>query len=351
MNPAIDETRRTIQAHAPGGTQPLLSVSGLNISFRQRGLALEAVRDVSFDIGPGEFVGVVGESGSGKSVTALAVMGLLDPRITQVTGSALLAGKDLLTLGAQELRRTRGRDVGMVFQEPMTALDPVFTVGHQLTETLHAHEKISRRAARERAVEMLAAVGIPDPKLRYSAYPHQLSGGLRQRAMIAIALCCNPRLLIADEPTTAVDVTIQAQLLELLQTLRRERGTSILLITHDIGVIAESCDRMMTMYAGEIVETGPVGDVLANPAHPYTIGLLGAQPSLLTRGKPLTTVPGRLPRQDERKSGCLFEPRCPAALEPCAHDRQELIEIGSAHTARCWRTHELIGDTTAGGAR
>jgi peptide/nickel transport system ATP-binding protein len=169
--------------------------------------------------------------------------------------------------------------------------------------------------------------------------------------MIAIALCCNPRLLIADEPTTAVDVTIQAQLLELLQTLRRERGTSILLITHDIGVIAESCDRMMTMYAGEIVETGPVGDVLANPAHPYTIGLLGAQPSPLTRGKPLTTVPGRLPRQDERKSGCLFEPRCPAALEPCARDRQELIEIGSVHTARCWRTQELTGDRTAGGAR
>jgi peptide/nickel transport system ATP-binding protein len=277
-------------------------------------------------------------------------MGLLDPRVAVVSGSVRLAGRDLLGAGPGDLRRIRGRDIGMVFQEPMTALDPVFTVGYQLTETLHAHEKVSRRAARARAVEMLAAVGIPDPEARFSAYPHQLSGGLRQRAMIAIALCCNPRLLIADEPTTAVDVTVQAQLLDLLQSLRRERGTSILLITHDIGVIAESCDRMMTMYAGEIVESGPVDAVLANPAHPYTVGLLGAQPSLLTRGQRLTTIPGRLPRQAERENGCLFEPRCPFALEPCRASRQVLApERG--HAARCWRAPELAGATPRGGDR
>ena len=333
---------------APGGSpEPLLALSGLNISFRQRTTASEAVRNLSFEIGHGEFVGLVGESGSGKSVTALAIMGLLDPRMAIVSGSVRLGGRELLGARPTDLRRIRGRDIGMVFQEPMTALDPVFTVGHQVTETLHAHEKISRRAARARAIEMLSDVGIPDPEARFSAYPHQLSGGLRQRAMIAIALCCNPQLLIADEPTTAVDVTVQAQLLELLQTLRRERGTSILLITHDIGVIAESCDRMMTMYAGEIVETGPVDSVLANPAHPYTAGLLGAQPSLLTRGKPLTTIPGRLPRQSERENGCLFEPRCPFALEPCRASRQVLAPE-QGHGARCWRAPELAGATPRG---
>ena len=330
------------------GQEPLLAASGLNISFRHRTAASEAVRNLSFEIGHGEFVGLVGESGSGKSVTALAIMGLLDPRVAVVSGSVRLGGRELLGARPRELRRIRGRDIGIVFQEPMTALDPVFTVGHQLTETLHAHEKVSRRAARARAIEMLADVGIPDPEARFSAYPHQLSGGLRQRAMIAIALCCNPRLLIADEPTTAVDVTVQAQLLDLLQSLRSERGTSILLITHDIGVIAESCDWMMTMYAGEIVEAGPVDSVLANPAHPYTIGLLGAQPSLLTRGKPLTTIPGRLPRQAERENGCLFESRCPFALEPCRASRQVLApEHG--HAARCWRAPELAGTTPRGG--
>jgi peptide/nickel transport system ATP-binding protein len=335
----------------PGaGQEPLLALSGVNISFRQRTTASEAVRNLSFEVGHGEFVGLVGESGSGKSVTALAIMGLLDPRVAIVSGSARLGGRELLGTRPAELRRIRGRDIGMVFQEPMTALDPVFTIGHQLTETMRAHEKVSRRAARTRAVEMLADVGIPDPEARFSAYPHQLSGGLRQRAMIAIALCCSPQLLIADEPTTAVDVTVQAQLLDLLESLRRERGTSILLITHDIGVIAESCDRMMTMYAGEIVETGPVDGVLANPAHPYTIGLLGAQPSLFTRGKPLTTIPGRLPRPAERENGCLFEPRCPFALEPCRTSRQVLApEHG--HAVRCWRAPELTGAAPGGGDR
>jgi peptide/nickel transport system ATP-binding protein len=349
MRPTI--TTSTGTGAPPGaGPEPLLALSGLNISFRQRRTASEAVRNLSFEIGAGEFVGLVGESGSGKSVTALAIMGLLDPRVAIVSGSVRLGGRDLLTAGPGELRRIRGRDVGIVFQEPMTALDPVFTIGHQLTETLHAHEKVSRRAAKSRAIEMLTAVGIPDPEARFSAYPHQLSGGLRQRAMIAIALCCNPRLLIADEPTTAVDVTVQAQLLDLLQSLRRERGTSILLITHDIGVIAESCDWMMTMYAGEIVETGPVDTVLANPAHPYTIGLLGAQPSLLTRGKPLTTIPGRLPRQAERETGCLFGPRCPFALEPCRANRQVLAP-DRGHAVRCWRAPELAVAKPRGGDR
>jgi peptide/nickel transport system ATP-binding protein len=218
----------------------------------------------------------------------------------------------------------------------------VFTVGHQVTETIRAHEKVSRSAAQARALEMLTAVGIPDPSARLATYPHQLSGGLRQRVMIAIALCCGPQLLIADEPTTAVDVTVQAQLLELLQKLRAERGTSILLISHDIGVIAQTCDRMMTMYAGEVVEAGPVDEVLIQPAHPYTIGLLGAQPNLHTRGKRLATIPGRLPQQHERDDGCLFERRCPAALDPCRTGRQTLADLRPDHQVRCWRAPELV---------
>jgi peptide/nickel transport system ATP-binding protein len=333
---------RAVEPVSPTQRETLLSVQGLSITFGKGNNAIEAVRNVDFEIGRGEFVGVVGESGSGKSVTALAIMGLLDSRVSHVSGSAVLDGQNLLAMNDRELRRIRGRNIGMVFQEPMTALDPVFTVGHQLTETVQAHEKMSRKAAHARAITMFEAVGIPDPRSRFDAYPHQLSGGLRQRAMIAIALSCDPKLIIADEPTTAVDVTVQAQLLDLLQTLRRERGTSILLITHDIGVIAESCDRVMTMYAGEIVETGEVDDILAAPAHPYTVGLLGAQPSLLTRGKRLVTIPGSLPRPHEREHGCLFARRCPAAVERCVTERQVLIPVGSDQTARCWRAPELL---------
>ncbi|MCW2529105.1 MAG: dppD [Pseudonocardiales bacterium] len=342
MSRVVSTRVRTTAPPAKTSGDPLLAVEGLSISFGHGARSVEAVRDVSFEVGRGEFVGVVGESGSGKSVTALAIMGLLDPRAARVTGSARLEGTDLLRMKDRELRRIRGAGIGMVFQEPMTALDPVFTVGHQLTETLTAHEKISRSVARRRAIEMFEAVGIPDPELRFSAYPHQLSGGLRQRAMIAIALSCNPKLIIADEPTTAVDVTVQAQLLDLLDQLRRERGTSIVLITHDIGVIAESCERVLTMYAGEIVEAGAVDDVLAEPAHPYTVGLLGAQPSLLTRGKRLVTIPGSLPRPDQRDQGCLFAPRCPATLEPCVENRQVLETVADGHAARCWRAPALL---------
>jgi peptide/nickel transport system ATP-binding protein len=234
----------------------------------------------------------------------------------------------------------RGRDLAMVFQEPMTALDPVFKVGQQITETIRRHEKISQRSARQRAVDLLKAVGIADPVHRYGAYPHELSGGMRQRVMIAIALCCGPRLLIADEPTTALDVTVQAQVLDLLVKLREERGTSILLITHDVGVVAEACDRVLTMYAGEVVEAGPVAGVFTAPLHPYTSGLLAAIPDVATRGKPLRTIPGRVPGPHDVVEGCIFKSRCDYAQAVCS-EPQMLREIHDCHAARCIRAEEL----------
>jgi peptide/nickel transport system ATP-binding protein len=321
----------------------LLDVDDLRVDFGRGANPVHAVRGVSFTVARGEMVGIVGESGSGKSVTALAMMGLLDGRLTSVSGSVRFAGQELIGLGERAVRRIRGRDIAMVFQEPMTALDPVFTVGHQLTETIHAHEKVSRRAATARAVELFASMGIPDPAQRLTAYPHQLSGGLRQRAMIAMALSCGPQLLIADEPTTAVDVTVQAQILDLLRSLREQRGTAIVLITHDIAVVAESCDRMLTMYAGQIVETGCVDDVLGDALHPYSRGLLGSIPSFSTRGRRLATIPGRVPLGSAAITGCLFAPRCPFVLERCRSEDQELRSTVQGRAVRCWRAEELMG--------
>ncbi|MER5393308.1 ABC transporter ATP-binding protein [Saccharopolyspora sp. NPDC002686] len=319
----------------------VLEVEHLNISFLGRKTRTTAVRDVSFDIGAGEIVGMAGESGSGKSLTALAVMGLLPTPPAVIDGRIRFAGTDLLRLPQPERQRLRGSELGMVFQEPMSALDPVFTVGHQLTECLLAHRGMGKRAAREAAVEMLESVGIPLPEQRFGEYPHQLSGGMRQRVMIAIALICRPRLLIADEPTTAVDVTIQAQILELLRDLTRQHGTAVLLITHDLGVVAELCDRMVTLYAGETVESGPVSDVLGAPRHPYTSRLLQAIPRIEARHTELKAIPGRVPPPDAPPPGCAFHPRCDFTTDDCRGHRPELLPVTGARTVRCTRTADL----------
>ncbi|TQM09013.1 ABC transporter ATP-binding protein [Pseudonocardia kunmingensis] len=323
---------------------PVLEVDHLHVSFpAAAGRRNAAVRDVSFAIGEGEILGMAGESGSGKSLTALSVMGLVPRPPAEITGSIRFEGTDLLGLRPAEWNRLRGDQIGMVFQEPMTALDPVFTVGRQLTETLRAHRRTTRRAARRAAVEMLEAVGIPLPDRRFDEYPHQLSGGMRQRVMIAIALICEPRLLIADEPTTAVDVTIQAQILELLRALSRDRGTAVLFITHDLGVVAELCDRMVTLYAGEAVEAGAVDDVLRSPQHPYTSGLLQAIPRIEDRHRVLRTIPGRVPAPSAVPTGCVFHPRCGHATTECADRRPELAALpgGSPRLVRCGRSAEL----------
>ncbi|MFT7602196.1 MAG: peptide/nickel transport system ATP-binding protein, partial [Acidimicrobiales bacterium] len=258
-------------------TTPLLEVKDLTVSFLTPHGMVEAVSGSNFSISPGERVGVVGESGSGKSLTGLSLL-RLTPKAAQVGGQILLDGQDLLNLSQKEMQRIRGRDVSMVFQEPMTALDPVFTVGQQISATFRAHHQVSKKEAKDRAIALLAEVGIPEPERRYKEFPHRLSGGMRQRAMIAMALVCEPRLLVADEPTTALDVTIQAQVLDLIVELSERRGTAVLLITHDLGVVAETCERVLTMYAGQIVEESPVEAALESPRHPYTSGLLGAIP-------------------------------------------------------------------------
>jgi peptide/nickel transport system ATP-binding protein len=300
-----------------GPRTEVLEVRGLNVFFESAVGRLHAVSDLSFSVGAGEMVGLVGESGSGKSVTALALNGLLPQYSSHVTGEVLLNGRDVLGMDDKARAATRGREIGMIFQEPMTALDPVFTVGAQLGETLRTHEKLDRRSARRRAVELLDMVGIPDPARRVDAYPHQLSGGMRQRVMIAIALAAGPSLLVADEPTTALDVTIQAQILDVLRDLSRDRGTAVLLITHDLGVVAETCSRVLTMYAGQLVESGTVEDALVRPAHPYTSGLIGSIPTTALRKAVLPTIPGRVPPLSAMPSGCRFGPRCSHAAEGC----------------------------------
>lgn len=320
---------------------PLLTVEGLQVHFgHDEGNRVQALYDVDLTIEPGEIVGLVGESGSGKTVTSLALMGLLDPRSSHIEGRAVLDGKPLWDEKGD--RKTPRRDVpmAMVFQEPMTALDPVFTVGYQLVETLRVRRGMAKSAARAESLSLLEAVGISDPKARMKAYPHELSGGMRQRVMIAIALACEPKLLIADEPTTAVDVTIQAQLLDLIKKLAKDRGMSVLFVTHDLGVVSETCDRMITMYAGRIVERGPVAEVLASPGHPYTHGLLAALPSTESRGERLSTIPGRVPPPGTKVTGCVFEPRCPYSTEVCLQP-QELLPLSESHDVRCIRSKDI----------
>jgi peptide/nickel transport system ATP-binding protein len=327
---------------ATAAQEPLLSVRDLSIAFHDGSDWFSVLTNVSFNVMPGETVGVVGESGCGKSLTALSILGLLPRRGCRRTGQILFEGRDLVQFG----RRVRGRRIGMIFQEPMSALDPVFTVGHQITETVRAHFKVSGNEARERAVEALAAVGIPSPRNCVTMYPMSLSGGMRQRVMIAMALVCEPRLLIADEPTTALDVTIQAQIVDLLQDLGQRTGTALLFITHNLGIVAESCTRMLTMYAGQVVEDGPVDAILSRPLHPYTAGLLGSLPRAQHRRSTLPSIPGRVPSPREMPAGCRFGPRCGYAEAAC-QEPQSLIERGERHV-RCRRSDALVlpGATT-----
>ncbi len=316
----------------------LLSVEGLTVAFATGRGPVNAVEAVTLAMEPGEILGIVGESGSGKSVTALAIMGLLPrPPARIVAGRVLFDGADLLTLSERRLRRLRGPGIGMVFQEPMSSLNPVFTIGDQIGETLRAHERLGPAARRARTVALLDRVGIPSAARRLDDYPHQMSGGQRQRVMIAIALACNPRLLIADEPTTALDVTIQAQILDLLLELRAERGMGVMLITHNMGVVAETADRVLVMYSGRVVEQSPVATLFDHPAHPYTRGLLDCVPSLENDLHRLQAIPGTLPDPARRPPGCRFAPRCTLHIPDCDTAVPPLLPLAPGHEAACIR--------------
>ena len=320
---------------------PLLSVENLRTYFYTDAGVARAVDGVSFHIDAGETVGLVGESGSGKSVTALSLLRLIAPpgRI-EPESRMVFEGRDLLTLSDEDMRRVRGNRIAMIFQEPMTALNPVFTVGDQIAEVSRVHERASRKAAWKRAVEMLELVGIPAPEERAKEYPHQLSGGMRQRVVIAMALMMRPALVIADEPTTALDVTIQAQILDLLKDLQQRFGTSILLITHDMGVVAETASRVLVMYGGEIVEEAPVGRIFAAPHHPYTEGLLGAMPRVGEERERLQTIPGTVPPPTNWPSGCRFHDRCPYSWDRTEREHPPLYEVETGHFSRCHLAEE-----------
>ncbi len=322
-------------------TAPLLQVEGLRTHFFTDDGVVRAVDGVSYEIRPGETLAVVGESGSGKSVTALSILRLVpEPPGKIVSGRILFKGKNLLDLSPAEMRRVRGKEISMIFQEPMTSLNPVYTCGEQIIETVALHEGLDRRAARERAIEMLRTVRIPAPEQRIDEYPHQMSGGMRQRVMIAMALACRPSILIADEPTTALDVTIQAQILELLKQLQREFGMAVLLITHDLGVVAETADRVAVMYAGQVVEYCDVASAFKRTLHPYTAGLKASLPRLGVRHERLRVIPGNVPNPVRFPPGCRFHPRCPVAQDRCRTD-PPLQAFGSDHLSRCWRAEEI----------
>ena len=317
----------TIVRDGPRAGTPILSVNDLQVEFAGHGRVVRAVRGLSYDIGPGETIGLVGESGSGKSVSALSLLGLLPKRVGKVTaGTAIFQGQDLLHLSEDKLRRIRGARIAMIFQDPLSSLNPVLTIGRQITEAIETHQNVSAKDASKRAIELLELVGIPGAASRINDYPHQFSGGMRQRAMIAMALSCEPSLLIADEPTTALDVTIQAQILELLRRLRAELGMAVLLITHDLGVVAGFADRLAVMYAGRLVELGPTETLLADPAHPYTIGLLRSLPRLdRPRQAALTPIEGSPPDLASTLEGCPFAPRCAWRLDRCWTDAPPLV--------------------------
>ncbi len=316
----------------------LLDVRDLTIYFKSSAGPVPVVSSLNFQIGESEIFGLAGESGCGKSITALSIMGLL-PSNAFAEGKILFRGKDLFTLDAESKRRLRGSEISMIFQEPMTSLNPVLTVGYQIAEVLMTHEGMSRRDAIDRAVELLRSVKIPSPEQRVKDYPHQMSGGMRQRVMIAIAIACNPSLLIADEPTTALDVTIQAQILELLQGLREELRMSILFITHDLGVIAENASRVGIMYAGRLMEIADITEIFNNPRHPYTIGLLESIPK--GKGAPLNPIPGSVPRPEELPEGCKYAERCSYDRPGCEEKEQPLVEVAPEHYVRCARTDEI----------
>jgi len=317
---------------------PLLEVRNLTTCFTIEGGEFAAVDGVSFSLEAGRTLGIVGESGCGKSVTSLSIMGLVpQPPGRIAAGEILFEGTDLRKLPDAAMRDLRGNRISMIFQEPMTSLNPAFTVGDQIAEVILRHRAVSAMEAKARAIDMLRRVRIPAPEARYHEYPHRLSGGMRQRVMIAMALACGPKLLIADEPTTALDVTIQAQILDLMRTLREETGTAIILITHDLGVIAEVADEVVVMYSGKIVERAPVVSLFADPQHPYTIGLLGSIPQLHLEQQRLAAIEGQVPNALTPVAGCRFHPRCPFAIERCLREEPPLVAVRDGHDAACWR--------------
>lgn len=322
----------------------LLEVNNLRVSYFQDGVLTDVVRDVSFYIRPCETLGLVGESGSGKSVTSKSIMRLIaDPPGKITGGSVTMDGMDIFALPEKEMRQVRGGKIAMIFQEPLTSLNPLFTCGSQIAEAVRLHSKCTKRQAEEKAIEMLRLVGVPSPEKRVKAYPHELSGGMRQRVMIAMALCCEPKLLIADEPTTALDPTIQAQILKLIHDLQKQNGMSVLLITHDMGIVAENCDRVAVMYAGQIVEIADVVTIFKSPKHPYTRGLLKAIPKMNEKVDRLYNINGLVPRFNELPKGCAFSGRCPYCRDTCREEQQDLVNIGDEHYVRC-RYYDQCGE-------
>jgi peptide/nickel transport system ATP-binding protein len=313
----------------------LLQVKNLVVEFPGRRGTLRALDDISFDIAPGEILGVVGESGAGKSLTGASIIGLLEPPGRIAGGEILLEGRRIDNLPFAELRKVRGRQIGAIFQDPLTSLNPLYTVGRQLTETIRTHLPVSQVEARERAILLLRDTGIPAAEQRIDHHPHQFSGGMRQRVVIALALAAEPKLIVADEPTTALDVSIQAQIITLLKTICRERGAAVMLITHDMGVIAETCDRVAVMYAGRVVEIGPVHDVIHRPSHPYTAGLMACIPDMTQDRERLHQIDGAMPRLNAIPAGCAYHPRCDRAFDRCHAQRPELMSAGATRAA-CW---------------
>ncbi len=316
-------------------TQALLEVRHLRVEFPTRHGTLLALDDINFDIAPGEILGVVGESGAGKSLTGAAIIGLLDPPGRIASGEILLEGRRIDNLPYDEMRKIRGRQIGAIFQDPLTSLNPLYTIGRQLIETITTHLNLSEAQARKRAIELLEQTGIPAAEARIDQYPHQFSGGMRQRVVIALALAGSPKLIVADEPTTALDVSIQAQIIALLKRICKEQGAAVMLVTHDMGVIAETCDRVAVLYAGRVAEIGSVHSVIHKPAHPYTAGLMGAIPAMDEDRERLLQIDGAMPRLNAIPAGCAYNPRCPQVFDRCRTQRPELIGVGATRAA-CW---------------
>ena len=316
-------------------TRPLLEVRNLRVEFPTRRGKLVALDDVSFEIAPGEILGVVGESGAGKSLTGAAIIGLLDPPGRVASGEIVFDGRRIDNLPYEAMRKVRGRQIGAIFQDPLTSLNPLYTVGRQLIETITTHLPVSKEEARKRAIRLLQETGIPAAEARIDQYPHQFSGGMRQRVVIALALAAEPKLIVADEPTTALDVSIQAQIISLLKRLCKDHGAAVMLVTHDMGVIAETCDRVAVMYAGRIAEIGPVHDVIHAPAHPYTTGLMGSIPAMDEDRERLLQIDGAMPRLTAIPAGCAFNPRCPKVFDRCKVERPDLLAAGATRAA-CW---------------
>jgi len=329
-------------------TEPVLSVRDLRVEFPNRRGTLTALDGISFDIKPGEVLGMVGESGAGKSLTGAAIIGLLEPPGRIAGGEIWLRGERIDTLSPERLRRIRGKRIGMVFQDPLTSLNPLFTVAQQLIETIRTHLDLSEAEARKRAIALLDRVGIPAAARRIDDYPHHFSGGMRQRVVIALALCAEPELVIADEPTTALDVSVQAQIIDLIKEICAERGASVMLITHDMGVIAETADRVAVLYAGRLAEIGPVRDVITSPEHPYTVGLMGSIPTLMQESDRLVQIPGAMPRLNAIPSGCAFNPRCDKVMARCRVERPDAIARSGGRRVACWLYDDAAAEVAHG---